>query len=307
MKTIISKRKEEIMLLGLFVVLGVWISLISVSSGYSQAYNETSLVNTTVNITNAAPAVTAITLDTPINLRSYNITQVYCNATIYDYDNDTVTLNASLYKNGETNPLSPNDGNNKYFNSSCARTSVQDNTMNYTCVFNVQYYADNSSSWICNITAADGGLLPASNLSNFATINPLVAIKMDPLLDYGDLAVGETSNDTLANITNAGNRNANISVEGYAVTPGDGLAFDCDFGSIALSYERYNSTAGIGNYADMAQLLGATTQIENGFYVPQRTSESVESTNSTYWKVYIPVGAGGVCNGKILFTASDRG
>ena len=43
------------------------------------------------------------------------------------------------------------------------------------------------------------------------------------------------------------------------------------------------------------------------FYVPQRIDETYDSMNATFWKVQIPVGAGGVCNGKILFSATDRG
>jgi hypothetical protein len=128
---------------------------------------------------------------------------------------------------------------------------------------------------------------------------------MDSVLDFGNLGVNQESNETTANVTNAGNRNTNISVEGYGVTPGDGLAMACTFGSIPVGNERYDILNGT-SYSFMYQLTGGTTMAKN-FYMPQRTSESADSTNKTYWKILIPGGAGGVCNGKILFTASDRG
>ncbi len=293
-------------LLFLLIMLGLWtFLLVGPNFSASQAYNETYIVNTTVNITNAAPLITAISLDTPVNLLSYNTTTVFCNVSVYDYDNDTLVVNATLFLEGVVGPDDNDDGNNHYSNTSCSPITPQDENMDYICAFEVQYYADNSSDWICNATVDDGGLVPTNNISNYAIINPLVAIKMDPLLDYGDLEVGETSPDRTANVTNAGNRDANISVEGWGDTPGDGYAFVCDFGHIDLSYERYNTTGGSG-YPDMYQLTGATSMIPD-FYVPQRTSESQDSISPTYWQVQIPVGAGGVCNGKILFSATDRG
>ena len=303
-----SNNRIEWMTLVLLVLIGafgIWILFLIEPSGVGQTYNNTSLVNTTVNITNSAPLITVISLESPVNLVAYSNKTVYCNGTVFDYDNQSITVNATLFISGQTSPESQDDGNNHYSNSNCSRIGTQNRSMPYSCTFNLRYYADNQSSWICNMTAIDPLGALASNLSNYGAINPLVAIKIPELLDYGDLAVNSISNDVPANITNAGNRNATISVEGYGSTPADGLAFTCDFGSIALNYERYNATNGT-TYALMTPLTGTTTQIQ-GFYVSHRSSENSDSINSTYWKVQIPIGAGGVCTGKILFTASDKG
>jgi len=305
-----NNKKAERMLgfsiLILTIVFAIWTSVFFSEMTAGQAYNSTSLVNTTVNITNAAPLISRIVLQTPINLLSYNTTIVTCNVSVFDYDNDTLNVNATLYLEGIVGSNATDDGNNHYTNSSCGLLTPQDQYMNYSCVFHVKYYADNSSNWICNATVSDGGTVHTSNLSNYATINPLVAIKMDPLLDYGDLKVAETSNDTIANITNAGNRDVNISVDGYGATDGDGQAFICSFGQIPLNLERYSNTNGT-LFPSMTPLTDSSTMISN-FYVPQRTNETNDdSITETYWKVQIPIGAAGVCNGKILFTATDRG
>jgi hypothetical protein len=292
-------------LIVLILALGIWVMVLTQPLGFSQPYNETSLVNVTVNITNSAPLVSNVVLSTPIDLIAYDTQVVTCNATIFDFDNQTIIVNATLYIEGITMPSSPDNGNNHYTNTSCSRMSPQDRRMNYTCVFNVQYYANNNTNWRCNVTAIDPYQAFTSNISNYATVNPLVAIKIPLLLDYGDVSVNQISNDTIANITNAGNRHANISVEGYGAVPGDGLAFVCDFGTIAQQYERYNIAAN-STFSGMTQITDLTTMIPN-YYVPQRTHPLYDSVNYTYWRVMIPIGAGGVCNGKLLFTATDRG
>jgi hypothetical protein len=283
-----------------------WAMLLSGPNlSFSQLYNSSYVVNTTINITNAAPAITAIALDPVVNLNSYSVQQVSCNLSVYDFDNDTLSVVGRLFLDGTVTSGSPDDNNTKYTNSTCSRTTPQDLNMNYTCVFNVWYFANNATSWICNATVSDAGIVPASNLSNFATINPLLAIKLDPLLDYGQLEVGQTSADTLANITNAGNRDANITVKGWGAAEGDGLAFVCDWGTISIDNERYSRVGGTA-YTSMTQLTINEAFFPN-YFVPQRTDDALESINSTYWKVYIPVGAGGICDGKILFSAYDRG
>jgi hypothetical protein len=301
------KRPERTYLdigLGLLsLLLLLWTALLFEPLISGQPYNETAVVNVTVNISNSAPVVFDVTLPTPIDLIAYDNLIVQCNFTVYDFDNNTLGANATLYHSSVSSLDEPNN-NYLYQNNSCSQVTPTDYYTDFICTFAVSYYANNGT-WYCNATAYDTLDGVSTNLSNPAIVNPLVAIRMPLLLDYGELAVNQISNDTLANITNAGNRHANISVEGYGQVPGDGLAFVCDSGSIAVSYQRYNITAN-STYEVMHQLTGSTAMIP-GFYVPQRTSPSEDSINITYWKIAVPVGAGGVCQGKILFTATDRG
>jgi hypothetical protein len=300
-------KNTTILLAVLLTLFGFWLFFLTepLLEAQEQEVNTTWTVNTTVNITNAAPFITSIALDTPIDLTAYNTTQVYCNVTTRDYDNDTVLVNATLYLEGVAEADAPDSGVDHYTNASCTNITVQDESINWTCVFDVQYYAANASTWRCNVTAIDTiSQFPTSNISGLSIVNTLLAIKMPAIMDYGDLVTGQTSNDTTGNITNAGNRDVNISVYGYANTPSDGLAFVCTTGSIPLSYERYNISAN-SSFPLMTQLTSTATNISD-FYVPRRASDASESINLTYWQVQIPVGAAGVCNGKIVFTASER-
>jgi hypothetical protein len=301
-----AKNNLTLILVVLTGMFGVWLLLLSQPQTIGQVFvtNASAVtVNTTINITNAAPYITSVALDTPIDLTAYNTTQVYCNVTTYDYDNDTLTVNATFYLNGTSLPTDPDDGNSKYTNTSCRRATNQNPSINWTCVFDVEYYANNNSNWLCEAIAIDTvSQFPTSNISNKGTINPLVALRMPAILDYGELTTGQTSNDTLANITNAGNRNINVSVRGYGASVGDNLSFDCTLGTIPIDLERYNTTSN-SSFQYMYNLTGTDVMFRD-FYVSQRTG-AVDSMNLTYWKVYIPVGAGGVCNGKLVFTAQD--
>jgi hypothetical protein len=298
-----GKKWVNILLAVSIVVLLAWVGLLSEPFTNAEDYNTTGLVNTSVNITNAAPFVYNVLAPTTIDLTAYGLINVTCNFTVYDFDNNTQSANATLHVN-TVNSGSAADQNTLYRNSSCSRLTPIDYFTNFSCTFSVQYFANNGT-WYCNATGIDSSSATTTNISNAAIINPLIAIKIDSILDFGQLGANSISNDTLSNITNVGNRNANISVKGYGVTENDGLAMTCDNGNIPVTFEKYDSLNGTA-YASMTALTSASTMIRN-FYVFQRTSETMDSINSTYWKLAIPAGAGGVCSGKILFTASDRG
>ncbi len=298
-----EKRELKIYLALTILALFTWVFLLVQPFGTSQPYNETSILNTTVNITNAAPFVFNVEIPSSINLVAYDTVTVDCNVSVNDYDNNTAGVNATLHYSGV-----PSDGlsdqNNLYWNTTCTRVTPTDFITNFTCTFEVNYFANNGT-WYCNVTAIDDQNATNTNISNPGTIEPLVAIKMPEIIDYGEMSVGDTSSDVQANVTNAGNRDANISVEGWGSTPGDNLAMTCDYGNIGIGNEKYDVFSGT-DFLLMYPLTSSTSMIP-GYFVPQRTSESQDSIGSTYWRLQIPSGAGGVCDGKILFTASDRG
>ncbi len=298
-----NQRNAIICLAAASFALLLWVALLVVP-GATVAQE----INTTVNITNARPEVRDAVLDAVVDLESYGEVTVNCSAVVFDWDNDTLSVNASLYLSTVANPDSTLDNNTIYWNTSCTQESDQDRQMDFLCTFPVQYYADNSTQWICNVTVEDDENAYHSNLSDFGEIRPLVAIYVPGQLDFGNLAYNDISDDKLANITNAGNRNLTILTEGYGVSPGDGLAMNCTYGNIPVSNERYNRTSGADWNTEMV-LLTSAPLIMDGLMVEHRFDDlTIEySTNSTFWKLKIPPLAGGVCTGRILFTAQDLG
>ncbi len=286
-----------------FMLFGIWLYLLVGPYVAMADINETSILNTTVNISNSGPEVRTVTIANQIYLTAYDTQNVECNVTVYDYDNNIAGVNATFFYY-QNSPTDPDHNATHYTNTSCTATSPWDYAMNFSCTFDVEYFANNGT-WYCNATAWDDDNAAGNNQSDAGVINPLVAIYVPGLIDYGELAKGDISATALpANITNAGNRDINISVEGWGVNRADGWAMNCTYGHIDVQYERYNSTNEA--WANMYQLTstGSTVMIPN-FWIDKRDSNTEESWNATYWRLEIPAGAGGICNGKILFEASD--
>jgi hypothetical protein len=95
----------------------------------------------------------------------------------------------------------------------------------------------------------------------------------------------------------------NITVEGYGVTRGDGLAMNCSLaGNITVDNERFSIVPGTA-YAAKTQLTSNLGGVAiPGLTMPKQINSTLRE-NSTYWQLYIPPNPAGNCTGNILFTA----
>ena len=265
--------------------------------GYSQNY--------TLNITpNNSPTISNMNLESQIDLTIGGTKIVYCNATITDIDgiSEIKSINSTLYHNSVTS-TSEDDNNNHYTNNSCKIISSSTYSRNYSCGFPMKYYSD-GGNWTCNMTAYDTS--DSFDSSKTTTIiNDLIALNLSThLIDFGNLAVGNTSpEDINLTIFNFGNKNINITLKGYGIEDGDGLAMECSKDNISIGYQRYSTSFG-DDYSTMTNLTSGYQQIIN-FTLPQRIDDLSYGAdkNSTYWKISIPLGVNGKCNGSITLLA----
>ena len=104
-------------------------------------------------ISNLPPVITNMIVDTPIDLNIGSFVTVYCNATVTDMNNisDIHSVNSTLFLNS-TGAVAPDDNNNHYSLNPCQAISNNTYSINFSCAFDVYYYANNGS-WACNITA----------------------------------------------------------------------------------------------------------------------------------------------------------
>jgi len=128
-------------------------------------------------------------------------------------------------------------------------------------------------------------------------------------IDYGNLSVTETSSDMPANISNFGNTPINISVRGYGGTtnpdnPAD-LCMECAYGNISMGYEKYSLSSGT-DYSAMTALTNTSTEMNLPLPVRINDSNYEDDTNTTYWKIQIPLSIGGVCNGTLQFIGQEN-
>ncbi|MFH1770601.1 MAG: hypothetical protein ABH828_03515 [archaeon] len=300
-------RKDEfptLLILAVIFAISLIAPLIS-SWSIGDNYKNVS-VDTYVNITYSKPVVLNVEIDTASNnvtLSAGTTRSVLCNATIRDYNGygDINRTNATLWDNNNAVMSDPDDENEHYF-SNCTLNGNDGTYLSYwSCSFDVYYYANNGSDWRCNVTTVDNYNFTASGY-NVTTLNPLYALNVTSEINYGDMAVEDTStNSETANITSFGNMNINVSLYGYGgneFTTGNGLAFICEIGNISVGNERYSLTDVA--WASMTNLTNESALI-SGFTMPQRTT--TEIINTTYWKLYVPPNPFGQCNGTVVFEA----
>jgi len=289
------------------------------NSIFAETYNDNTTVLTKLNISNAAPIVTNVIMydddsadltgDIILNQGTYDI--VWCNATVNDSNGwtDIIKANGTLFHNG--NFTSPNDNNVRYQNSSCSlmQNGGASQSAIASCTFKVMFYANNGT-WNCSITVEDNASVTDSETTDNESVRDIAALYamgFDSLtIDYGVLNVTGISDTIPFNITNFGNRDIKISVEGYGSSLHDGLAMNCSSStSISVNYEKYSVQQNANWSINMTPLTSdpLLTGIEN-LTIVQNQDDSGNSTNTTYWAIKAPIGVQtGPCNGTILFSA----
>lgn len=270
---------------------------------FAQGYNYDHVnVTTTVNVTNARPEILNIWgSGTPnITLNAGGQTVVQCNTSIRDYNGfgDIDVVNGTFYYE-YNDSIHTDDGNEHYTNGSCAQVQNDGQYIgNYTCTFSVEYFAYNGT-WFCNVTANDSFAFEATE-ANSTAINPLYALNVTDVIDYGNLSVTETSENVTATITNFGNTELNVSVKGFGRVEGDLWGLVCSQGTnITVENQRFsNALVDWGSKTPLNE-----TDQDLDITMLRQTNDVVPVTNDTYWQLYVLPNPFGICNGTVMFTA----
>jgi len=297
-----TSTQTRVSVLAVALILFAAAALLLQARPVSAQYNYDHVnVTATVNVTNAAPEILAQYFDQNITLVAGSTKFVTCNATIRDWNgyNDLSNVNATMYyylnSSGQAD-----DANEHYTNASCIETANDGQYLaNYSCGFDVQYFANNGT-WYCNMSVIDNSGFVASNETN-TTINALYALNVTDVIDYGNLSLLEYSDNITATVTNFGNSAINVSVLGYGATEGDGIGLVCNQGTnITVDNERFS-----GSLVDwtLKTPLSATNQDMN-ITLFQQQSDVTPVTYDTYWQLYVPPNPFGVCTGTVRFTAT---
>ena len=320
-------RQAGFVLVSAFIIvvamLGVSVTTDSVIG--ANVTNQTVIAR--VNVTNTEPTLYKVEITSPplpIDLTPGGVTVVICNGSVHDINefDDITNVNATFYQTTVASNAT-DDNSTHYTNSTClaggqtCSAIVGSNNQNGSCICNfaVQYYANNGN-WQCNMTITDSGNLKSSENSTFVTINEVLGIDVETTtIDFGNLSVTQVSNPTRENVTNTGNVPINITVRNYGgdnETIGENVSMICDpnVGATAnitfnnMRFDVNNRSQNVFN--DMVNITNQTRQVAN-LTIPKRTSNAGfgNSSNSTFWRLQIPLGASGVCNGTIIFGAID--
>ena len=264
-------------------------------------------VRTTVNVTNAYPEILNVSCGgVAITLNAGTTKTINCTVQIRDYNGggDINYVNATFYYflNASSDPL---NNNTNYANASCTNITANGYYTNWSCSFDAWYYALNGT-WKANVTANDTYSAKDNDYGNFS-IAALLALNATPIIDFGDMAVTDTSATSVqANVTNFGNVPINVSVYGFGgdtELTGAGTAMLCQIRNISLPNERYSLDSG-AVYADMTPITGALVPIP-ALTVQKQTLPGTYIINSTYWTLHVNLTTNpfGECNGTVVFAA----
>ncbi|KPJ55185.1 hypothetical protein AMJ47_01575 [Parcubacteria bacterium DG_72] len=280
-----------------------------------------SLVLLIINIVwaqGARPVASSVSIDSgaaSVTLTEGSTKNVVCTALITDDDGceDITSVTSVFYRTNLAGGPEAADDNNDHYSINCvvdggSCTGGGDLTATYTCTFPVYYYADPTDAgdylatdWTCQVTPSDS-VGEGTADTDTIEMDSLVGLDVDATINYGELALGANTGSTnqQTTITNRGNVQIDITLDGYGSSDGDGKSMTCSISSITIGNEEYGiSSFTYGTGTDLTD-----TAVELDLDVPQQTNDATPSTKEVYWGFGMPsTGVGGSCSGTVVFTA----
>jgi hypothetical protein len=304
---VLASIQSTIILFALFIFL---------SSGvFAGIGTPSTTVLTELEIGNVQPEIINLSVSPDPLILTANATTnftIYMIIRDYNLDDDIKNVSVVFYDFSNTTYNSLSDNNNRYYqNCTIDRDYGDEYEANATCIIPVWYYAHNAS-WNVSAIAYDNQSIWSDFNSTIINVNSLLALGLPDNINFGRVNATEVSDEKMANVTNFGNVPINLSLSGYAVTPGDNLAMNCSSGSlknISIYYEKYNlTTSNIGGLTlsqfEEAYFNLTSDPANKTFNLNFRTNEVTnDAFNSTYWRIYVPRGVAGNCSGNIVFGA----
>ncbi len=284
--------------------------------------NVTVITNLTVG--NVFPEILNVSIEdnSPSFVLTPNATtKLQCKAVIRDFNGelDLRVVNATFFDNFSSSYGDINDNNFHYTNSSCNILYNFGSFLGYTddeytalanCTFDVWYYA-NSTDWNCTIIINDSYNWKARDYDMIG-ISPLLALGLPDIIQYGTVNATYVSDENITNVTNFGNVKVNLSLSGYGFRENDGNAMNCTLGSIkniSIYHEKYNLSKSTPGDLTLTQFQTNYINLTSYPIVRQYNLDfrhndiSNEAWNYTYWRIYVPIGVAGTCQGNIIFGA----
>jgi len=315
---------DELLLVAAFTALVVLTFFPSSTSVLAGIGTPNATVITTLRVGNVYPEIINVSImddAATVDLIANESRPIYCVAVVRDYngEGDISNVNATFFSSS-VSISDPDDNNNHYTNSSCTVTNSFGSYNGYddnaylalaNCTFGVQYYAT-PGEWTCSVTVNDSASWMATAMDTI-DITQLLALGLPDTMDYGLVNATDVSNQNITNVSNYGNVVVNLSLEGYGVTVGDGLAMNCTLGSIgtiSIEHEKYNLTTSNTSVLTLGQADSIYTNLTTNpvvryFNLTVRESDIFDdSPKSTYWRMYVPLGVAGNCSGNIIFGAT---
>jgi hypothetical protein len=273
-------------------------------------------VITYLTVGNVYPEISNVSIEnnaSSVALTPNSTRNIYCVGLVTDYNGwYDVNYSSGVFFDNTSSTYGASDDNNlHYTNSSCLLTQNGTYTEWVNCSFSVWYYA-NPATWNCTIFVNDSKNKSAYG-SDTINISSLLALGLPDSINYGEVNATEVSLENITNVTNYGNTKINLSLSGYGFRLSDGNAMNCTLGAIkniTIQNEKYNLTNSNPGVLDISQFIANYTNLTSApvvkrFNLDYRQNDIFnEAVNQSYWRIYVPTGVAGTCQGNIVLGAT---
>lgn len=317
-------QKHFVLLLGLFLLLISIVFLLNFN-GITGNIIGTPLatIHTNLTVGESYPEISNITtIPEDFILTPNSTTKLNCIALATDYNGKGTMQNISaiIYSKMTSTKNSSDDKNDHYTNPSCEINSdfgvwsevySSDYNVLVNCSFDVEFYAD-PGEWICGIFVSDNTSLSSYYENNF-TMQELMSLGVPGYVEFGIVNSTYVSNESTVDVENLGNVEIDLMLSGYGATGNDGYSMKCDLGDegIPIGYQKYDLTTSLPGPLSFAAFEAAYTNLTSAatfknYNLDYRRNDTFnEAKNSTYWRIYVPRGVAGDCEGNIIFSATS--
>lgn len=274
-----------------------------------------------ITVQAAAPTVDTITAaqtsggsQASFNLTENTSTTIFAHGSITDADgcedvatNGTVT--GKFYRSNVTGGDACSTDNNDCYpltNANCTKTGCSgpgDNTFNYECTAEVQYYADSTTAgsysatnWTALVKATDQATNAGTNTDTIE-MNTLLGVNVPANMSYGTIDLDTVSAEKILTITNTGNSgiDVDVKVDGAMVCNGQGSS------NIPAGNTHYSGTSGF-SWTDGVALT--TNFIQHELNLAVRSNDLAAITKDMFFKLKMPVsGIRGSCSNTLTTVA----
>ncbi|MEA1936600.1 MAG: hypothetical protein U9N04_00630, partial [Patescibacteria group bacterium] len=239
-KRIFKKTSERIAVIMMITGLAFSSGSFLPSKTAEKAQADTS--DTSVTVTNASPVASAASIDsdaTNITLTENITTEVVCFATVTDNNGyeDIDSVEAILYRTSVGAGAADNDNTHYTLSgdANCVPSNPGTITEDYTCTFDVQFFAE-PAEWSCQLTPTDGGGAGTPD-TDIITLDSLNALDVVATIAYGNMGLGNDSgaSPVSTQVTNTGNTIMDPQVSSAA-------AMTCATGTIAVGNQEWSAS-----------------------------------------------------------------
>lgn len=280
-----------------------------VSIEYTNQYTPQSFYSITSEetIDNQFPEVTNIQINSgisPIVLTEDTTTTVACTATISDSDGyaDITSVEAIFFRTSVGAGATDNENNHYTLtgDSGCIPSNGSGANEDYTCSFEVQFYADatdggsaySADDWTCQITPTDS--IGVGNSATATTeIGSLISLKVDNDINYSDLAQGTDTGaiNATTNVINTGNTPIDVELSGSDMCTDFPV---CSGATLPVNHQEYSTSS--FTYGSGTDLSSSVVLLD--LSLAKSTQSPSNSSQMLYWGIGIPaVQPSGVYNG----------